>query len=138
MIRNDHTYTNFSLLTYPYFGSDYFSLKGWQHGWVHINCQSWLSFPLMSKYWEISLVSCQSSLFDSMCLNTGQLHNHNYITICFKQISFNSARKFVTNFCYTSVYKQKHVDMLLIGQQSLMSLKLITTPVQCNINQNKI
>jgi hypothetical protein len=45
-----------------------------------------------------------------------ELFNHNYITICFKQISFNTARKFVTNFCYTSVYKQKHVDMLLIGQ----------------------
>jgi hypothetical protein len=35
--------------------------KGWQHGRVHMNCQSSLSFPLMLRNCTISLISCQSS-----------------------------------------------------------------------------
>jgi hypothetical protein len=77
---------NFSLLIYPYLGNTILLLKGWQHGRVHMNCQISLSFPLMFTYCAISPISCQSSLFYSMCLNTAQLRNHNYITVCFKQI----------------------------------------------------
>ncbi len=70
----------------PILGQTILLSKGWQHGWVHMNCQSSLSFPLMFKNCAISLISCQSSLPDSLCSNTTQLRNNNSITVCFKQI----------------------------------------------------
>ena len=61
-------------------------LRGWQHGRDHMNCQSSLFVPLMLGYCAISLISCQSLLLGSICLNTAQLHNHNYIPVCFKHL----------------------------------------------------
>jgi hypothetical protein len=42
--------------------------------------------PLKFKYYTISLIICQSSLFDSLCLNTAQLRNTDDITARLKQI----------------------------------------------------
>jgi hypothetical protein len=43
-------------------------------------------FPLKLKYYTISLIICQSYLFDSLCLNTAQLRNTDDITARLKQI----------------------------------------------------
>ena len=70
----------------PILGYTILLLKGWHHGWVHVNCQPSLSFHLMFKNCAISLISCRSSVPDSLCSNTLQLRNNNNIAVCFKQI----------------------------------------------------
>jgi hypothetical protein len=72
-----------------------------------MNCQSSLSFPLMFKNWAISLISCQSSLPDSLCSNTKQLRNNNNITVCFKQIK-RYKKAFLLNFVTLCLCKLKN------------------------------
>ena len=85
--------TNFSLLIYPYFGSNYSSFKRMTTWTSPHELSIIVIFPFDVKNCAISLISCQSSLPDSMYLDTAQLHNHNYTTVCFKPFIFNSTRK---------------------------------------------
>jgi hypothetical protein len=82
-----------------------------------MNCQSSLYFTLMLKNCAISLISCQSSLPDSLCSNITQLRNNNNITVCFKQIK-----------CYKKVFLLNFVIIYLKYYDSVF----------CNISNIKI
>ena len=80
-----HMLISHSLYT-PILGSDHCSFKGMTAWTSPYELSIIVIFPFDVKNCTISLITCQSSLPDSMYMNTAQLHNHNYITVCFKQI----------------------------------------------------
>jgi hypothetical protein len=64
----------------PVLGQTILIFKGWQPGRVHMNCQSSLYFPLMFKNSTISLISCQSSLQESILTNLCCISRMVYMT----------------------------------------------------------